>query len=100
MKIFVIGEEEMVLGFSLLGIAGATPRSAEELLRLLHEHHGEGGLALILLEERVAELAPEAVAAYKARRGLPLLVELPGPQGPLERKGIKEFIAGAIGVRL
>jgi len=98
-KICVIGGEETVLGFSLLGIGGEAPKTPEELLQALRRRYEEEAMALILLEEGVAELAREAVEGYKGR-GFPLIVELPGPEGPLTRKGIKEFIAGAIGIRL
>ncbi|MFQ6117778.1 MAG: V-type ATP synthase subunit F [Candidatus Bipolaricaulia bacterium] len=99
-KICAIGSQETVLGFKLLGIAGEAPESPEGLLQVLRRRYEEEGMALILLEEGVAELARESVEDYKARRGFPLIVELPGPEGPLKREGIKEFIAGAIGVRL
>lgn len=99
-KIWVIGGEQTVLGFKLLGIAGQVPQNHEELVQALHQRYQEEGMALILLDEEVAELAREPVEDYKARRDFPLIVELPGPAGPGERKGIKEFIAGAIGIRL
>ncbi len=99
-KICVIGGERTVLGFKLLGITGQVPRDQEELVGALRQRYGEEGMALILLDEEVAELAREPVEEFKSRRDFPLIVELPGPEGPGERKGIKEFIAGAIGIRL
>lgn len=99
-KICVIGGEQTVLGFKLLGITGETPQDQEELVGALRRRYEEEEMALILLDEQVAELARGSVEDYKARRDFPLIVELPGPEGPGERKGIKEFIAGAIGIRL
>ena len=99
-RIYVIGGREMVLGFSLLGIPGYTPASAEEFETVLRERFGDSEMALILVEDRVGAQAPVLVDELQTRKDLPLVVEIPGPNGPLEKTSIKEFIAGAIGIRL
>jgi len=99
-RIYVIGSRETVLGFSLVGVPGRVPSSGEELMELLRERYDDPGMALILVEEGLAEQARPLLDELLARRGFPLIVEIPGREGPLPRRGIKEFIAGAIGVRL
>lgn len=99
-RICVIGTRETVLGFSLLGIAGSTPKDREELVRALEEHYENPEMALILIEEGTAAQAREPLDELLARRGFPLIVEIPGREGPLAERNIKEFIAGAIGIRL
>jgi len=90
----------MVLGFSLLGIAGYTPKSASELETVLRERFSDPDMALILIEDRVAAQAPALVDELQSCKDLPLVVEIPGPRGPIEKTSVKEFIAGAIGIRL
>lgn len=99
-RIYVIGGREMVLGFSLLGIGGYTPKDQGELETVLRERFSDPEMALILIEDRVAAQAPALVDELQSCKDLPLVVEIPGPRGPLEKTSIKEFIAGAIGIRL
>ena len=99
-RMYVIGSREMVLGFSLLGIAGYTPKSASKVETVLRERFSDPDMALILVEDQVAAQAPALVDELQTRKDLPLVVEIPGPQGPIEKTSVKEFIAGAIGIRL
>jgi len=99
-RIYVIGSREAVLGFALLGIAGSTPQGPDELGEVLRHSYEEPGMALILIEEGLAAEARPVVDELLAQRGFPLIVEIPGREGPLEQQSIKEYIAGAIGIRL
>ena len=99
-RIYVIGSRATVLGFALLGIPGRTPQGREELLTLLRERYEDPRMALILIEEGLAAEARELLDELLARRGFPLIVEIPGKEGPIARRSIKGFIAGAIGIRL
>ena len=99
-RIYVIGGRDTVLGFSLLGIGGYSPHDTEELRTVLRERFADPDMALILVEDRVAAQAAALVDELQSRKDFPLVVEIPGPNGPLEKTSIKEFIAGAIGIRL
>lgn len=99
-KIRVIGSHNTVLGFSLLGISGDTPTDREDLARLLREGFADPQMALILIEEQVASDAPELVSELQGRKDFPLVVEIPGPNGALEKESLKDYIAGAIGIQL
>ncbi|HDI11947.1 MAG TPA: hypothetical protein ENF77_06515 [Candidatus Acetothermia bacterium] len=99
-RICVIGSEETVLGFRLLGIPGDNPTGPDEVRRVLRERFADPEMALILIEDRVAAQAPDLVAELQGSKEFPLVVQIPGPQGPLAEESIKEFIVGAIGVRL
>ena len=99
-RIYVIGSREMVLGFSLLGISGYTPNGATETETVLRERFADTETALILIEDQVAAQIPGTVDNLQLSKHFPLVVEIPGPSGPMEEKSIKEYIAGAIGIRL
>ncbi len=53
---FVLGEEEVVLGFALIGIRGATPANREEALRDLASARAQASQAMLLVTESVADL--------------------------------------------
>jgi vacuolar-type H+-ATPase subunit F/Vma7 len=99
-RIGVIGTRETVLGFSLLGIKGETPEDRDDLVRLLDQYFDDPRMALILIEDRIGAQAPEVVGDLQGRKDFPLVVEIPGPRGALETQSLKDYIAGAIGIRL
>lgn len=61
---FVLGEEEVVLGFALIGIRGVTPANREEALRELDSARARTAEAMLFVTETVADLIrPEIRAA-------------------------------------
>lgn len=99
-RIRVIGSHNTVLGFSLLGINGDTPTDRDDLARLLRDAFADPQMALILIEEQVASDVPDLVADLQGRKSFPLVVEIPGPSGAQEKESLKDYIAGAIGIKL
>ncbi len=99
-RICVIGTRETVLGFSLLGIKGDTPTDRDDLVRLLQRCFTDPQMALILIEDRIGAQAPDVVGELQGRKDFPLVVEIPGPRGALAKESLKDYIAGAIGIRL
>jgi len=99
-RILVIGSRATVLGFSLLGIKGETPADDDEAGRLLREAFTGPGMALILVEDRIVSRIPAVVSELQERKDFPLVVEIPGPEGAIEKESLKDYIAGAIGIRL
>jgi V/A-type H+-transporting ATPase subunit F len=53
---FVLGEEEVVLGFALIGIRGSTPANREEALRELDAARARTAQAMLFVTEAVADL--------------------------------------------
>jgi vacuolar-type H+-ATPase subunit F/Vma7 len=99
-RIYVLGSPEVVLGFALLGIPGDTPTDAAEFEDLLRSNYADPRTALILVEEGLVDRARPAVEELWARRELPLIVEIPGSSGAIERPSVREYIAGALGIKL
>jgi vacuolar-type H+-ATPase subunit F/Vma7 len=99
-RICVIGTRETVLGFSLLGIKGDTPAGKDALVRMLDQYFTDPHMALILIEDRIGAQAPDVVGELQGRKDFPLVVEIPGLRGALEKESLKDYIAGAIGIRL
>ena len=101
MKFFVIGDEDTVLGFSLVGISGKTVQSAQEGESLITELVNTGDVGIIMVTERTAELLRGTVDRYMFSEKFPLIVEIPDRAGALPgKKGVMELIREAIGVRI
>jgi V/A-type H+-transporting ATPase subunit F len=101
MKPLVIGSLDAVLGFGLVGVYGWAVTTAEEVNQALDEALQDSEAGLILVTEDVAELIRPRMDQLMARSTVPLVVEIPGPEGPRpERPSLNELIRRAIGVKL
>lgn len=101
MKFYVIGDEDTVLGFNLVGIEGDIVQTPEEVKASLQKTFQMKDMGIIIISERLASSARELVNQYMYKTTFPLIIEIPDRLGPLERKGtVRDMIRSAIGVRL
>jgi V/A-type H+/Na+-transporting ATPase subunit F len=101
LKFFVIGDADTVLGFRLAGVEGDVVRTADETRASLEKAFVRKDLGVLIVPERVAQLARPLVDGHSAKGAFPLLIEIPDIAGPMEgRKTVKEMIRSAVGVQL
>jgi len=101
MKYFVIGDSDTVLGFRFAGIEGRVVTSTAEAHAALKETAARTDIGIIIITEDVAGRIREEVTAVKLKVSRPLLIEVPGPSGPSEkRRTLLNIITEAVGVRV
>jgi V/A-type H+-transporting ATPase subunit F len=101
MKVFVIGNQEAVLGFSLVGVAGTVAATAAEANLALDEALANSQAGIVLVTEDVAGLIEARMDHLKLRSTVPLVVEIPGPGGVrADRPSLNDIMLRAIGVKL
>jgi vacuolar-type H+-ATPase subunit F/Vma7 len=101
MRFLVIGSEPAVWGFALTGVQGQVVLNADELNRALDAALEAPGVGIVLVTQDVAALARARVDALTVRSEVPLIVEIPGPEGPLPgRPSITETLRRTIGVKV
>ena len=101
MKFYVIGDEETVLGFQLVGIEGEVVTSAEEATAALKKAFETEGLGIVVITERIAEMIRQQVDQYVYKTTFPLIIEIPDQQGPMEGRGsVRDMIRAAVGINL
>ena len=101
MKVLVIGHPEAVLGFSLVGVHGEAVDTASEANQALDEALSTPDVGIILVTENVAALVQTRMDELKRQSTVPLVVEIPGPEGTsAERAPLSEVIRRAIGVKI
>jgi len=97
----VIGNQDAVWGFALVGVRGEVVTTQEELNQALDEAMTRDDVGVVLVTQDVADLARERLDRLKVRSMHPLLLEIPGPEGPHpDQPGIGEIIQRTIGVKL
>jgi V/A-type H+/Na+-transporting ATPase subunit F len=100
-KFFCIADEDTVRGFHLAGITGQVATTAPQAANALEAAVNRADCGIIILTERIAASIRDQVDATRLERTQPLIVEIPGPDGPLTgRKSLREFVQEAIGIRV
>jgi V/A-type H+-transporting ATPase subunit F len=101
MKLLVIGNQDAVWGFALAGVRGQVATTAEELNRALDAALSDEEIGIVLVTEDVADLARQRVDTLRVSSAVPLVVEMPGPEGPRpDRPPLSEVIRRTIGVKI
>jgi len=100
-KFYCIADEDTVRGFRLAGIAGEVVATAEQAASAVGKAAAKSDCGIIVLTEKVAAGIRQQVEAIRLECDRPLVVEIPGPEGPLPgRKSLRQFLQEAVGFRI
>ncbi len=113
MSYCIIGERELVIGFSLVGVEGFTANSREEALLAFNKVTGSGNVLagnlpsaverpkVLIVTEQVAEFLSEELKTWQLKGDYPLIVEIPCLQGKMEgKKTLTDSIREAVGIHV
>ncbi len=101
MKFCCIADEDTVRGFRLAGITGRAVTTVPEAAAAVQEAGERSDCGIIILTDKVAAGIRSQVDAIRLERDRPLIVEIPGPDGPLlGRKSLHQLVQEAVGMRL
>ena len=101
MKFFCIDDTDTVRGFRLAGVEGRAVETAREAAEALQYAAGRPDPGIVILTDAVASEIRDEVDALRMGRAAPLVVEVPGPGGPMPgRKTLREFVQVAVGIRI
>jgi V/A-type H+-transporting ATPase subunit F len=103
MDFFVLGNEDVILGFQFVGINGkiVTGHSSalEEFDNAVNGEYGE--LGVLLISEKVSMMIEDRVMEWQLSGNYPLLVEIPDIDGHIEgKKSILKSIREAVGLHV
>jgi V/A-type H+/Na+-transporting ATPase subunit F len=100
MRTYVLGSENCVLGFSMVGVDGRAVHSADELTQALDECLADRTIGLLLVSADSGDWARERIDALKANSLSPLVVEVPGEREHTTYSSLKDFVQRAVGISL
>ncbi len=101
MTYFVIGDEDTVLGFELVGIPGARAADPEEAQAAFGKALAAGTTGIIVITETAADMIRPLVDRYLFTATFPLIVEIPGPDASGKKKrDLRALVNQAIGIKL
>ena len=97
---YVIADEDIVLGFRTAGIMGQAVSNREEALEALKLAQRKS-VGVVIITEEVSDWISAEVEQIRFGEALPLIVEIPGMNGPLPgRKSLPDMIREALGIRV
>ena len=99
MEYFVIGDEDTRLGFSLVGLAGATANTTEEAREAWNKAIENNKYGIIIITEKVSAMIRDIVDQYLFQQSFPLVVEIPA-RGEKSSKDLRTLVNEAIGVSI
>jgi V/A-type H+-transporting ATPase subunit F len=100
-KYCVIGDEDTVLGFGMVGVEGTVVEGATEAEGAFRAAIEAKDVAIVIITERTAQMIRGVLDPYVGSRRFPLVVEVPDRRGPLPgRSGVREMVTAAIGIKL
>jgi len=100
-KFFCIADEDTVRGFRLAGVEGQAVETAQEAADAVRRAADRPDLGILILTDVVAADIRAQVDAIRLERDRPLVVEIPGPDGPLPgRKTLRQLVQEAVGIRI
>lgn len=101
MKVLVIGHPEAVLGFSLAGVQGQAAMTAEQVNLALDTALIAPDIGIILVTQDVAKLIQNRMDQLQLRSTIPLVVEIPGPEGVSpDQPSLSDVVLRAIGIKI
>jgi vacuolar-type H+-ATPase subunit F/Vma7 len=107
---FVVAEEEIVLAFRMVGVAGRAASGREASLDAFRYATGTGsdpsgraykgiGAKVLILSEDVADILEAEALEWQLGGGFPLIVEIPSRgRGRPGRKSLEDAVREAVGV--
>jgi len=101
MKYSIIGDEDTVLGFGVVGVSGMVATNADEARRAFETTLEDKETCIVIMTEVVADMIRTIVDKYLFTESFPLIVEIPDRLGPRpDRPGIREMVNAAIGIKI
>ena len=101
MKFFCIGDADTAAGFRLAGVAAQVATTPEQTQAAIEDVAARPDYGVIIITETLADGIRQQIETLRLERERPLIVEIPGPEGPLPgRKSLREFVQEAVGMRI
>ena len=100
MGFYVIGDEDTVRGFLFAGVEGKVARDGDQAREALDEALEGAEESVIIITEKLATAVRDRIQEVRFGEELPLIVEVPGPEGPQEETpALVDMIRDAVGIK-
>jgi vacuolar-type H+-ATPase subunit F/Vma7 len=98
MKIHVIGTEDTVLGFGLIGISGTIVQNSDMVKQILERYANPKQYDLIIVNSQLLQGLEEFTDNYRLNSENPILFDIPDESGTPMKDLLREFVKKAFSV--
>ena len=102
MKSFLISDNrDTWVGKRLAGINGIIIHEKDELLEALNAARKDEEIGLIIMTEKIVDLAKDEIMEFKLKVARPLIIEIPDRHGTMRSENaITNYIRESVGIRI
>ncbi|ADZ83088.1 V-type ATP synthase subunit F [Cellulosilyticum sp. ST5] len=102
MKSFLISDNhDTLVGMRLAGIDGIVLHQREEVLESLKAAMSNPDIGIIILTEKIVDLAHDEIMTYKIKYKKPLIIEIPDRHGTTRGSDvITNYVRESVGIRI
>ncbi|MDQ7055069.1 MAG: V-type ATP synthase subunit F [Persephonella sp.] len=100
MKIYMIGNEDETVGFSLTGIDVLEVKDEEQFILICREILNREDAGIVIITDRFFEIFRKNFSQILKKKAVPVVVFVPSFDGIHLKRSIKEFVAGVVGIGL
>lgn len=102
MKSFLLSDNhDTWVGMRLAGIDGVVLHKREEVLDVLKDVLVDPEIGIIILTEKIVDLAHDEIMEYKIKNKKPLIIEIPDRHGTTRGSDvITNYIRESVGIRI
>jgi vacuolar-type H+-ATPase subunit F/Vma7 len=97
---FVIGDNNMITGFRLVGLEGLEVTSVEEARFALSKALTRKDIAIIIVSEEFSTQLRKDIDKIRQENITPLILEVPGRKGPSGEIKMSDLISKTLGIRV
>lgn len=99
---FIIGDNDMVTGFRLVGVEGTEATNLEEATEAMQKALTRNDLTMVIISEEFSTQPhlKEIIEKFRRDHTNPLIVELPGSQGKPSEIHMSELISKILGAKI
>lgn len=96
--IYVIGSEDTVIGFGLIGLRGQVVRTMKDAQSVLIDVARKKEYKIIIINSKLIDGIEEFVTEYRLNPENPVLVEIPDETGVAVHESVKDLLKRSIGI--
>jgi V/A-type H+-transporting ATPase subunit F len=97
---FVIGDNDMITGFRLVGLEGTEVVNVEEAQRALRKAVSRNDLAIVLISEEFSVQMRLEIEMIRSQQIAPIIVEIPGRKGSSEKFRMADLVSKTLGLKI
>ena len=97
---FVIGDNDMITGFRLVGLEGQEVTSLQEARTALSSASKRRDVAIVIISEEFSNQIRQDIDKIRQEHITPLILEVPGRKGPSGETKLSDLVSKTLGIRV